>query len=148
MRRDSRLSGVLHVLIHMAQTEQSVTSETMARAMSTNPVVARRVMGRLRDAGFVRSEKGRGGGWRMARDLTDMTLRDVYAALGSPELFAMGNRNDAPVCLVEQAVNSALGEAFQAAEALLMERFGDVTVATIASDFQHRLAAAGAPAAT
>jgi DNA-binding IscR family transcriptional regulator len=58
MKRDSRLSGVLHVLLHMAEAGGPVTSETMAKAMQTNPVVIRRIMAGLRDAGFVHSEKG------------------------------------------------------------------------------------------
>ena len=67
-------------------------------------------MAGLRDAGFVRSQKGHGGGWTIARDLALITLRDVYAALGSPALFALGNRTEAPGCLVEQAVNTALAQ--------------------------------------
>lgn len=143
MRRDSRLSGVLHVLLHMAEVEMPVTSEAMAKAMQTNAVVIRRIMAGLRDAGFVRSEKGHGGGWTIARDLASITLRDVYGALGSPELFAMGNRTDAPGCLVEQAVNAALNSAFQEAEALLLDRFGAVTLAELSADFHARMVASG-----
>lgn len=44
MRRDSRLSGVLHVLLHMAAHPDPMTSEMLARAMGTNPVVIRRLM--------------------------------------------------------------------------------------------------------
>jgi hypothetical protein len=56
MKRDSRLSGVLHVLLHMAERDAPVTSEVLAKAMDTNPVVIRRVMSGLRDQGYVRSE--------------------------------------------------------------------------------------------
>ena len=55
MRRDSRLSGVLHVLLHMEQKDGPVTSEVLAKAMDTNPVVLRRVMAGLRDQGYVQS---------------------------------------------------------------------------------------------
>ncbi|HYI06347.1 MAG TPA: Rrf2 family transcriptional regulator, partial [Reyranella sp.] len=44
MRRDSRLSGVLHVLLHMAEHDGPVTSDMLAKAMGTNPVVVRRIM--------------------------------------------------------------------------------------------------------
>lgn len=140
MKQDSRLSGVLHVLIHMAGADEPVTSEAMAKAMNTNPVVARRVMAGLRDKGFVRSEKGHGGGWSLSCELAALTLRDVYMALGAPELFAMGHRTQAPACLVEQAVNAALDGAFRDAGGLLLERFGNVTVAAIAASFRDRLA--------
>ncbi len=136
---------MLHVLLHMAEAEGPVTSEAMAKAMQTNPVVIRRIMAGLRDAGFVRSEKGHGGGWTIARDLASVTLRDVYAALGSPELFALSNRTEAPGCLVEQAVNAALDDAFRDAEALLLDRFGAVTLAALSSDFHARMVASGKP---
>lgn len=106
--------------------------------MHTNPVVLRRVMAGLRDQGIVRSEKGHGGGWTLARDLSEITLRDIYAALGSPLLFAIGNRTDAPDCLVEQAVNAAVNATLRDAETLLLARLGDVTLAMLSADVRHR----------
>lgn len=143
MRRDSRLSGILHVLLHMAEETGPITSELLAAAMHTNPVVVRRVMAGLREAGFVRSERGHGGGWSIARDLHEITLRDIHVALGSPDLFAIGNRTEAPGCLVEQTVNSALNEGFCEAERVLLERFGRVTLAALSADFHARLAERG-----
>jgi DNA-binding IscR family transcriptional regulator len=143
MKRDSRLSGVLHVLLHMAEHPDPVTSEVLARAMDTNPVVIRRIMAGLRDQGYVRSEKGHGGGWTLACDLSQVTLRDVYRALGCPTLLALGNRTEAPGCLVEQAVNAALSQAFSDAEALLLARLGDVTLAMLSADFHDRLVSRG-----
>src|SRR6202163_4954540 len=100
MKRDSRLSGVLHVLLHMIDLDKPATSEQLAKAMMTNPVVVRRIMAGLRDDGFVRSEKGHGGGWTIACDLSKVTMRDIYTALGSPALLAMSNRAETPGCLV------------------------------------------------
>ncbi|RYF93003.1 MAG: transcriptional regulator [Caulobacteraceae bacterium] len=139
MNRDSRLSGVLHVLLHMAEQDGPVTSEVLARAMGTNPVVVRRTMAGLKAQGYVRSDKGHGGGWRLACDLQAVTLGDIYAALGSPSLFAIGNRNAAPGCLVEQAVNAALDEALHEAEALLLASLGDITLAALSADFHRRM---------
>lgn len=143
MPRDSKLSGVLHVLLHMAEAGRPVTSETLARAMNTNPVVVRRVMGGLRDAGFVQSEKGVGGGWVIVPELSQITLLDVYLAVGSPGLFAIGNRTENPACLVEKAVNDALGSALDEAEARLLARFGGITLADLARDFHKHFAARG-----
>ena len=137
------MSGVLHVLLHMAEQSGPQTSETLARAMDTNPVVIRRVMAGLREEGFVHSEKGHGGGWTIVCDLETVTLRDIYEALGRPEILAMGNRTDAPGCLVEQAVNAALGQAFDDAEALLLRRFGEITLAQLSADFHARLTERG-----
>jgi DNA-binding IscR family transcriptional regulator len=124
----------------MAEQKDPATSEVLARAMSTNPVVVRRILAGLRDQGYVESEKGHGGGWTLACDLSAVTLRDIYAALGSPPMLAMGNRTESPGCLVEQAVNAALGKSFDDAEALLLARLGDVTLATLSKEVQRRAA--------
>jgi DNA-binding IscR family transcriptional regulator len=143
MKYDSRLSGVLHVLLHMAERDGPVTSEVLARAMDTNPVVIRRIMAGLRNQGYVRSEKGHGGGWTLACDLSKVTLRDIYTALGCPSLLAIGNRTEAPGCLVELSVNAALSQAFHDAEALLLARFGEVTLAMLSADVHERLVVRG-----
>ena len=139
MSRDSRLSGVLHVLLHMAERQGPVTSEALAKMMQTNPVVIRRTLAGLRERGYVRSEKGHGGGWAIARDLAAVTLRDIYEGVGSPPLFAIGNRHDAPDCAVEQAVNAALDASLQSAEALLLAAFAAVTLESLSADFRRRV---------
>jgi Rrf2 family protein len=143
MRRDGRLSSVLHVLLHMAQKDGPVTSEALARSVNTNAVVIRRVMAGLRDQGYVQSEKGHGGGWTLACDLSKVTLQDVYRALGSPSLLAIGNRTEAPGCLVEAAVNAALSKSFHDAEEMLLARLGEVTLASLNEDVRGRIAARG-----
>lgn len=134
---------MLHVLIHMAQNDNPVTSEAIGRMLGTNPVVVRRTMSGLRDQGYVHSEKGHSGGWKLVVKLEDISLLDVYRALGAPSIFALGPAADQPDCLVERAVNEAVDEAFQAAEALLMERFAQVTIAEIANSFDQRCQAQG-----
>lgn len=140
MKQNSQLSDILHVLLHMAEGDGPSTSETLAAAMQTNPVVLRRLMGGLRNAGFVVSAKGHGGGWVLACDMERITLGDVYQALGAPPLVSLGFREDNPSCLVAQAVNNALAGAAQEAEALLLQRFGAVTLATLSNDFHQRMA--------
>ncbi len=139
MRRDSRLSDVLHVLLHMARQDTPATSKVLAKAMRTNPVVLRRTMAGLRDRGFVRSEKGHGGGWSIACDLSHVTLLDIYMALGKPALFAFGNRSDTPECLVEKTVNANLNQAVLEAERGLMTRFGEITLSKLSVDLQSRV---------
>lgn len=77
MKSNSQLSDVLHVLLHLAQADAPMTSEALASAMGTRPVVLRRLMGGLREAGFVSSEKGHGGGWVMPAALERVTLAEL-----------------------------------------------------------------------
>lgn len=140
MKADSRLSVTLHVLLHMAERDKPMTSAELAAHMGTNPVVVRRTMAGLRERGFVRSEKGHGGGWKIACDLAQVTLKDIYDALGAPTLLAVGINLEHPACLVEQAVNRSLTSAFRDAEALLVSRLANVTLAELAADFRHHAA--------
>jgi DNA-binding IscR family transcriptional regulator len=120
----------------MAEQDRPMTSAELAVCMSTNPVVVRRTMAGLREAGFVRSEKGHGGGWEIACDLRKVTLKDVHKALGAPALMAVGLNLEHSACLVEQAVNRSLGDAFAEAEALLVKRLDGVTLAALAEEFR------------
>lgn len=138
MKRDSKLSSVLHVLLHLARSDRPLTSEHMATMLGTNPVLVRRVLAGLRERGYISSERGHGGGWTVTCDLATVTLRDIYDAVGAPTVFAMGNRNEHSACLVEQVVNAALEDAFAEAEALLVQRLGHITLADLARDFDLR----------
>ncbi len=140
MKRDTRLSAMLHVLIHMAEHADPTTSDALAGYMATNPVVVRRTMAGLREAGIVVSERGHGGGWRLARGAHEITLAEIHDALGRPGLFAIGHRSDAPQCLAEQAVNAALDDTFEEAERIVRIRLSAITLADIARDFAARVA--------
>ncbi|MGA1798802.1 Rrf2 family transcriptional regulator [Sphingomonas sp. 4RDLI-65] len=135
MRTDSRLSRMLHVLLHMVRHEGPMTSEAIARMLGTNPVVIRRTMAGLREAGYVRSEKGHGGGWAIAADLKTVSLLDIHNAVGGPRLFAIGNEHANPGCAVEKVVNAAVEDALREAERLLVARLGAVSLAELSREF-------------
>ncbi len=136
VRNDSRLSRMLHVLLHMGRHDGPMTSEAIAQMLGTNPVVVRRTMAGLRDAGYVRSEKGHGGGWAIAADLETVSLLDVHRAVGGPRIFAIGSEHSNPDCAVEKAVNAAVEDALRDAEALLIARLDAVSLAELARGFE------------
>lgn len=123
---------MLHVLLHMDQAHEPLTSDVLARSMGTNPAVFRRTMAGLREAGLVRSERGHGGGWQLARSLREITLLDVYEALDRPKLFAIGNRSERVDCLVENNVNAVMVDTMAEAATLFARRFGEITLDQIA----------------
>lgn len=143
MRHDGRLSRMLHVLLHMEEQQRPMTSEEIAGMLGTNPALVRRTLAGLREGGHVVSERGHGGGWMLGRPLSDMTLRDVYDAVGAPDVFALGLADDRPQCLVEQAVNMALRRSLDEARALLLQRFAEIRVSDLRDDFASRAAALG-----
>lgn len=134
MRKDSRLSRVLHILVHMEAIGRPVTSEAMAEMISTNPVVVRRTMALLRKAKYVTSAKGHHGGWQLAKPLVDITLLDIHHALGGGSIFAIGLTDENSQCVIEQAVNVALKDVMGEAEALMLQRFGQITLDQLGAD--------------
>lgn len=140
MRKDSRLSRVLHVLVHLDAFEQPVTSDTLAKMLNTNPVVVRRTMALLREQGYVKSIKGHSGGWSLAKSLNDITLLDVHQALSESSVFAIGLTDEHTECPIEHAVNRTLKDAMDEAEGVLLKRFGEVPLSELTVEFKAALA--------
>lgn len=143
MRNDSRLSRMLHVLLHMARHDRPFTSGQIGKMLDTNPAVVRRTMAGLREAGYARSEKGHGGGWSIACDLKTTSLLDIHRAVGGSRLFYIGGDEDNPQCAVARAVDKALDSALQEAEALLYARLQSVSLADLLVDFDALCLAGG-----
>ncbi len=128
MKRNSRLSLALHSLGHMAgDPDRMRTSAEIAAHAGTNPVVVKRVLGRLRTAGLLVAEKGHAGGWRLARPPEAITLADVYLALD--ERLAPEAEEAAPRCAVEHALEHRMAAVMDAAEAALVAQLATMTIA-------------------
>jgi DNA-binding IscR family transcriptional regulator len=110
----------------------TTTSETIAQMLHTQPSLVRRTMAALRAAGYVESIVGPGGGWVLRRELSDLTVRDIYAAIAAKSAFAMGVADDNPACPVESAVNRFLDDALSSAEDELLRRFAQMPLSVIA----------------
>lgn len=133
MKPNRRLSVALHVLVHLAEPSRGLrTSEDLARCVRTNPVVIRRTLAGLREAGFVRSAAGPGGGWSLAQAPDEISLGDVCRALG--ERLLVATELAAPAgCEVQAAVSGELNGFLRDTEALLLERLDRLSVASLAA---------------
>ena len=128
MRKDSRLSRVLHILVHMETQKEPIASDYIATMLSTNPVVVRRMMGALRDKGYVRSTQGRSGGWMLACALDKVTLLDIHSAFGETSLFTIGLTDEHQNCPIEKSIHQALESVLDEAESMVLKRFGEITL--------------------
>ncbi|QGY33076.1 Rrf2 family transcriptional regulator [Pantoea cypripedii] len=136
MRQDNKLSRTLHVLLHMARHNKVYTSEEIAMMLGTNSAVVRRTLAGLREEGFVTAVKGHHGGWRIAVDLREISLLDIYRAVGISHLFAIGGGDENPECAVEAAVNQALGNVLDEAEQTLLARFSEISLDDLKVGFE------------
>jgi len=107
--------------------EQMRTSADIAEHAGTNPVVVRRVLGRLKDAGLLDSEKGHAGGWRLARSPQNITLADVYLALDE-SLVASNEETDASACSLEYALHQRVADVLQDVEQSLVRKLGETSI--------------------
>lgn len=131
MKRNSRLSLALHTLSHMAgEPDRMQTSSDIADHAGTNPVVVRRVLGRLREAGLLTSEKGHAGGWRLARSPQSISLADVYLALDE-RLVASDEINDTPACSVEYALHKRVSGVLEEIEQSLVKKLGETSISEV-----------------
>ena len=135
MKRNSRLSLALHTLSHMAGDQDRVrTSAEIADHAGTNPVVVRRVLGKLREAGLLTSEKGHAGGWKLAKSADGISLADVYIALDE-RLVAGDDQDTEPSdCVVESGLHSRVAAVLAEIEKNLVQRLAETSIIDVHPD--------------
>ncbi|MEE2048197.1 Rrf2 family transcriptional regulator, partial [Nocardiopsis tropica] len=91
MSVNSRSAVAIHALTYLARRGDELprSSADIAESLESNPVVVRRILGRLRDASLAWSTEGRGGGWRLARPAEDISLYDAHAAVADGPLLPL-----------------------------------------------------------
>ncbi|WED28495.1 Rrf2 family transcriptional regulator [Vibrio sp. DW001] len=136
MRVDSRLSRVIHVLLHLSKMQEVATSETISKMLNTNPAVVRRTMSGLRNNGYVESTKGHRGGWKLTKSLNEITLLGLYNALDIPHLFAIGAETNTSTCLVEKIANESVDLALKSAKKVFLMELENVTLQQLSEEFE------------
>ena len=143
MGTSTRFAVGVHLLTALAASPgKAVRSEAIAESASTNPVVVRRLFSLMTSAGLIRARLGPGGGFELARPASDITLRDVFAALESGELFTEHRSPPSPACPVGAYILPVLREATAPAVEALQEELSRSTIADIADAVLARSKAA------
>lgn len=142
MNASTRFTIALHVLTLLASGIRpkgeaggegggAVTSEFIASSVNTNPVVIRRILGLLRKRGWVGSQPGTGGGWRLLQPAEKLTLREVRRAVEEASVFALHSQAPNPKCMVGRNIQAALESVYGAAERAMEEKLAEETVASL-----------------
>ena len=138
MSANSKLTVAVHALawvgLYQRRGHEVATSEQVADSASTNPVVIRRLLGELREAGLVRSQRGAGAGWMLARDLAEITLLDVYDAIEPGPLFGMHRAEPNQECVVGAGIQPALRNVYGRLEQALRAELAATSVAEVLKD--------------
>ena len=130
MSLSSRTAVAIHALTMLARwDDRTLTSAEIADSLASNPVLVRRVLGNLRDAGLVLSTEGRGGGWTLARPPRDITLHDAYAAVEEGPILSRHAHPPSDACAVGRHMQALVETEFRDAEQAMEERLTRTTIA-------------------
>ena len=121
MKKNSKISVALHAVLHMSLRGQKMTSEELAECLETNPVVVRRILGELKKAQIVDSEKGHGGGWVLVKNIKSLSFYDIFKSLNEtliPDSIDLKDDN----CLVMRTISNVMDEFLEEAQILLNKK--------------------------
>ncbi|WP_199614375.1 Rrf2 family transcriptional regulator [Paenibacillus alkalitolerans] len=136
----SRFAVAIHILSLLEVNKTGVnTSDFIAGSVNTNPVVIRRIMGMLNKAGLVQVRPGVAGA-KLSRDVSDITLLDIYKAVSAveqDELFTIHGAPN-PDCLVGRNIHAAIVPLFSAAQQAMEDVLGKVTMQQVVYEIANK----------
>lgn len=134
----SKLTVGVHILTLLATSPgEPLTSEHIAGSVNTNPVVIRRLLGLLREAGIVESQGGLGGGWRLKVEPKRISLLDVLRAVEPKgETIALHRNEPNPGCPVGRNIQRVLSGAYDEVERQMDKQLAKITIAGVLGSVQ------------
>ncbi len=135
MAKNSRFVVAVHVVTLLAHEEgKALTSDYIAGSVNTNPVVIRRILSQLSNAGLIRTTEGAGGGAALARAPGKISLAQILEAVEIGELFVLPRNDPNPLCPVGRCVQAILGEYLDGFREVMEKAMSKVSVADILMD--------------
>ena len=139
MQISSRFTIAIHMLTCMEifKDEYKVTSDFLADSINVNPVVIRRILSQLRDAGLVQVKRGTGGA-AAAKPLKEITFLDVYRAVECIEentLFHF-HENANPACPVGKNIHNILDDKLLRVQQAMERELASITLADVLEDLK------------
>lgn len=109
MAANSQFSMAVHVLTIIANKgDERVTSGYLARSVNTNPVVIRRLLSNLQDAGLVVSQVGASGGTSLTKLPKDMRVSEIYKSVECGKIFSLHPKTPNQDCPVGKNIEAVL----------------------------------------
>ena len=134
MQISSRFTIGLHILtaIDTFQNEYKVTSDFLAGSIRTNPVVVRRILGQLKNAGLIESSQGVAG-ITIPKPLEEISFYDVYAAIEPVEEGDLFRFHDSPNpdCPVGRNIHTLLDGKLREIQDAMEEKMRQYTLADL-----------------
>jgi len=132
MSTNSRFAVAVHVMTLMAWSgEEPLKSDQVADSVNTNPVVIRRMLCDLAEAGLVVSQTGSLGGSRLAGDPSKTTLLDIYQALEYKGVFSLNRQRPSRECPVGVNIETVLGDVMSEVDSAVEAVLAKITLTDV-----------------
>jgi Rrf2 family protein len=140
MFANSHFALATHVMTVLAvhRDQGRVTSAQIARSINTNPAFLRTLLGQLREAGLIDISLGKGGGARLARAASRVTLADVYRAVEKRPAMQLHRCAPNKACVVGRNILPLLDDVVADVETAALRRLAGTTVADLATQTLKR----------
>lgn len=97
----SEFTIAVHALVYLNHKAQLLSSEALAKNICTNPARVRKIMAKLKKAGFVSTKEGAEGGYRMLKAPQELSLLAVADAVEAKFVTSSWHSGDTDMdCLV------------------------------------------------
>mgnify|MGYP006066244573 FL=1 len=139
MKYSTKVSDAVHILAFIQLNPTgSLSSDSIAKSMHTNPGCVRQLMSTLRKAGLLSSIKGRPRP-SLAKEPSSTTLLDVYKAVegGKPLLHLDTHTN--PECGVGVHIQLSLQDYFDQIQKTAEEEMRHITLQDILDRYQEKI---------
>lgn len=143
MQISSRFTVALHIFtcVDTFKDDYKVTSDFLAGSINTNPVIIRKILTQLKNAGLITVARGTGG-ITVNRPLSEITFYDVYQAIEPVEngdLFHF-HESPNPECPVGRNIHRLLDEKLKAIQDSMEDKMKEFTLADLRTRMQEILA--------
>lgn len=144
MQISSRFTVALHIFacVEAFKGDRKVTSDFLAGSINTNPVIIRKILLQLRNAGLITVARGTGG-ITVNRPLEEITFFDVYQAIDPVENGDLFHFHEAPnpACPVGRNIHALLDGKLKAIQGAMEAEMRKYSLADLRTGMQGILAA-------
>ncbi|WP_035054093.1 Rrf2 family transcriptional regulator [Andreprevotia chitinilytica] len=119
MNTSSRFAVGVHILALLATSTGPVPSAYIAGSVNTNPVLIRRILGLLGQAGLTWAERGVKGGTQLAKPPAEIKLIDIYHCVEEPGVLGLHRNMPNPACEIGRNITGVLSGVFDQAQAAM-----------------------------
>lgn len=129
---NSSFSIAVHALVYLNHMEKVLSSEELAQNVCTNPVLIRKVMSKLKKAGFVDTKSGNNGGYIFIANADKLTLEQVAEAIDAKFVGSPWRSGDMDKeCLIASGMGEVMQNIYQQLDERCKKSLGGITVADI-----------------